>query len=265
MGKQRKLKIKSTSPIDFREFKAFLKFLPEPVRLVTRFYKFASEVYAGVGLLYYWKEVFCLPADAVYQPERGPCQVVLYRSSSYGTQGEAWFGHYVPDNLAGQLLKLSQSNKGGLLFQRKDGSAFDSKWIEQEFRKASKLAIQDGVIKYPITPIHLKTTPKSKIKFQPGCYPAKLLKDHPEAVRTVSEEKIQEIAKILTMNSKNSGRPREHSLHDICKALLAQEDFKLSRVELVEHFSDIARAAESQKRRWIKDEIWSQILLLLKS
>ena len=123
MSKARSPRIKTATPIETTEFKRFLKYLPLQIRTLVEAYKFASEAYAGIGLSYNWGELFRLPASSIQKWESGLCNICLYRSSRYGTSGELWFGHYLPDALAKKLIPLAQADQAGLLFQQEDGSA----------------------------------------------------------------------------------------------------------------------------------------------
>jgi len=252
MDKEKSPRIKKSTPIDPRKFKAFVKFLPDSIKTLAETYKFACEVYSQIGLIYYWEELFVLPASVVFKSENGPCRVCFDRSSCYATRGESFFSHYLEDDLAEKLLVLSRSNEGGLLFQQKDGGSFDIDRLGKEFRRASQKALKAGAIKTAITPIHLRTTPSLPIRFQSG------------TSREVSKKKIQEIMNILPNNSRNAGRHREKPLKAILEALLAQENFEYSRNEMMRLFP-VGLAAESQKRRWKEKGIWPQILRILQS
>jgi hypothetical protein len=265
MDKVKLPRIKKSAPIDLKEYKAFLKFLPPFIRTLVETYKLASEVYAQIGLLYYWEEVFLLPADAVYRPERGLCMIFLHRRSSYGTNGEDGYDHYIPKGLAIKLLKLSQVNQGKLLFLQEDGSSFSHVRLNAEFRKASKKAMERNVIKNAITPLDLRDSPPDNIQFLPGQYPSSLFRDHRDALHEISKEQVNEITKIIPPSRRHSGRHREHSLQAILQVLLAQEEFGLSRSELMLYFPKLAQAAETQKRRWVEKGIWPHILRILKS
>jgi hypothetical protein len=122
----------------------------------------------------------------------------------------------------------------------------------KEFCRASQRALKEGAIQQAIIPIHLRTTPSSEIQFLPGVH------------REVSEEKVQEIAKINLSSYRNAGRHRTKPLKDILEMLLEQEYFGYSRSEFIRHFP-AARAAEAQKRRWKKRGIWLQISQILQS
>lgn len=252
MAKEKLPRIKKRTSLDPKELKKFVKFLPPSIKILAETYKFACEAYAEIGLLYYWVEIFRLPATAIYKSECGHLSIALDRSSHYGTQGELGYIHYVPDHLSERLLILSESNQSGLLFRQEDGSAFDNARLEKEFCKASGKAQEAGVITKHITPMDFRSTPPEKIKFLPGAY------------REVSEEKVQEIEKILPRRRRNAGCPRKHPLKNILEALLAQEDFGYSRSNFKKHFPAIAIAAEKQKRPWMK-KIWPRILRILQS
>lgn len=252
MVKEKKLRIKKTIPLDPKEFRAFLMFLPSLLRTLVETYHFSCEAYAEIGLAYCWTEIFRLPASAVYKPEHGPCQILLYRTSSHGSRSEEWYGRYIPNRfLSKKLLELSEANKGGLLFQMKDGRGFSAVHLKREFDLASRKALEKKAIKQPISPSRLRMAPSSDIKFHPGTH------------REVSEETVQSIAKILPQTAyRNAGRRREKPLKSLLEVLLAQNDFEYSRSELMRCFP-LAIAAESQKKRWQDLGIWSQILRIL--
>ncbi len=245
MSRTTEPRIKQTVQISDKEYKSFLKHLPRNIRILVETYKFACDVYATVGLTYYWEELFNLPAQAVYKPERGPAMILLFRYSRYATRKEQWFGHYLPKKLSRELLLLSQ-DRDGLLFQREKNRKYTVSYISKVFQKTSKKAKEMNLITFPISPGNLRSKPSTDIKYMPG------------SPREVSEEKEKEILKILTKKAHKAGCPRKVPLNPILETLLAQEDFKYSRSELKEHYP-YARAAESQKRRWIKAGIWLKI------
>lgn len=247
MDKSKRVRITPSNPIDDEAFKAFLKFLSPEIKLLAETYKFASEIFAELGLLYYWEEIFNLPAEAVYKPDCGPWQIVFYRTSKYGTTGEDHFVNYVPKHLLKRLVALSQSNSGGLLFRQEDGSPFNKEQLNEEFRKARQKAHKKGY-KLNLTPIQLRTTP-----------PADVQKPNRVTIRGITEERIQKVKELLP-ESRKGGRPRELPLEEILRPLLVQANFGLTRSALTSNFPATARAAEIQKRRWEKQGIWDQIL-----
>ncbi len=157
MGKSKRVRIKPSKPIDDKTFKEFLKFLSAKIKPLVETYKFASEIFAELGLLYYWEEIFNLPATAVYKPDCGPWQIIFYRTSKYGTTGEDHFVHYVPKHLLKRLTALSQSNSDGLLFRQEDGSSFNKGQLNEEFHKASQKALKKGY-NLKFTPVPVGTT-----------------------------------------------------------------------------------------------------------
>jgi len=78
MDKSKRVRITPSNPIDDKKLKEFLEFLSPKIKLLVETYKFASEIFAEIGLVYYWEEIFSLPATAVYKPDCGPWQIVLY-------------------------------------------------------------------------------------------------------------------------------------------------------------------------------------------
>lgn len=252
MAKINSPRIKRKKTIQPTEFKAFLKFFPKNIKLLVQTYRFASGVYAKIGLGYYWEELFQLPANAVYKPEKGPPQILLFRFSRYATQGERWFGHFLPIRLGRQLLKLAESQQG-LLFRQEDGSPFNIQRLNREFSKAAELAQQKGYFsKYRyITPKHIAVDIPQNVKFYPG------------EARKVTGEQIQAIKSILPPSQyRKAGRKRECDLQDILNALLAEEDLDYSRSELEKKFP-AGKAALSQKRRWIDRKVWDPIQRIL--
>lgn len=247
MDKNKRVRIKPSTTIDDKAFKGFIKFLSPKIKLLAETYKFASEIFAELGLLYYWEEIFNLPATAVYKPDCGPWQIIFYRTSKYGTNGEDHFVHYVPKHLLKRLMALSQSNSDGLLFRQEDGSPFNKRRLNKEFRKAREKAYEKGC-KLNLTPIQLRTTPPTNIQ-----------KPNRVTVRGITKERIQKVKKLLP-KSKKGGRPRELPLEDILRPLLAQANFGLTRSALISNFPETACAAEIQKRRWEKQGIWDHIL-----
>lgn len=247
MNKSKRVRITPSNPIDDEAFKAFLKFVSPEIKLLAETYKFASEIFAELGLLYYWEEIFSLPATAVYKPDCGPWQIIFYRTSKYGTTGEDHFVNYVPKHLLKRLTALSQSNSDGLLFRQEDGSPFNKRQLNKEFRKARQKAHEKGR-KLNLTPIQLRTTP-----------PANIQKHNRVTVRGITQERLQKVKELLPQ-SKKGGRPRELPLEDILRPLLAQANFGLTKNALISNFPGTACAAEIQKRRWKKQGIWDQIL-----
>lgn len=138
MDKIKRPRIKPSKPADTKVFRAFLKFLLPRVGLLVETYKFAREIFAKLGFLYYWEEIFNLPSSAMYQPDCGSYQIIFYRSSKYGTSGDDYFVHYVPKHLLKRLIALLRSNPEGLLFQQEDGSPFNKRLLAKEFRKHLK-------------------------------------------------------------------------------------------------------------------------------
>ena len=163
MDKSKRVRIKPSKLIDDKTFKEFLKFLPPKIKLLVETYKFASEIFAEIGLLYYWEEIFNLAATAVYKPDCGPWQIIFYRISKYGTMGEDHFVHYVPKHLLKRLTALSQSNSNGLLFRQEDGSPFNKRQLTKEFLNASKKSLKNGY-RLNLTPIQLRTAPPANIQ-----------------------------------------------------------------------------------------------------
>ena len=247
MDKSKRVRIKPSKSIDDKTFKEFFKFLSPKTRLLVETYKFASEIFAELGLLYYWEEIFNLPTTAVYKPDCGPWQIIFYRTSKYGTAGEDHFVHYVPKHLLKRLTALSQSNSDGLLFRQEDGSPFNKKQLNEKFRKARQKAHEKGC-KLHFTPIQLRTTS-----------PANIQKHNRVTVRGITKERIQKVKELLPKSTKG-GRPRELPLEDILRPLLTQANFGLTRNELLSNYPRTACAAEIQKRRWEKQGIWDQIL-----
>ena len=247
MDKNKRVRIKSSPSINDKTFKEFLKFLSPKIKLLAETYQFASEIFAELGLLYYWEEIFNLPATAVHQPDCGPCQIIFYRTSKYGTNGEDHFVHYVPKHLLKRLMALAQSNSDGLLFRQEDGSPFNKGQLNEEFRKACQKAHKKGY-NLNLTPIQLRTS-----------LPANVQKHNRVTVRGITQDRIQKVKELLP-ESRKGGRPRELPLEDILRPLLAQVNFGLTRSELVSNYPRTACAAEIQKRRWKKQGIWDQIL-----
>lgn len=247
MDKSKRVRIAASNPIDEGAFKVFLKFLSPEIKLLAETYKFASGIFAELGLLYYWEEIFNLPATAVYKSDYGSWQIIFYRTSKYGTNGEDHFVNYVPKHLLKRLMALSQLNSDGLLFRQEDGSPFNKRQLNKEFRTARQKAQEKGC-KLNFTPIQLRTTP-----------PANTQKTNRITVRGITQERIQKVKALLPKSTKG-GRPRELSLEGILPPLLAQANFGLTRSALISNFPRTARAAEIQKRRWEDLNIWDQIL-----
>lgn len=247
MDQIKRVRSKPSKSIDDETFKEFLKFLSPKIKLLVETYKFASEIFAEIGCLYYWEEIFNLPATAVYKPDCGPLQIIFYRISKYGTNGDDHFVNYVPKHLLKRLTALSQSNSDGLLFRQEDGSPFNKQRLNNEFRKASQKARKQGY-KLNLTPIELRTAS-----------PANIQKYRRVTVRGITEERIQKVKELLP-KSKKGGRPRELPLEDILRPLLVQANFGLTKSALISNFPRTACAAEIQRRRWEKQGIWDQIL-----
>jgi len=263
MSKAKSPIIKQSHSRTHQELMEFLKFLPPLVRLFTETFAFASKTYAQVGLSYRWKELLCLPANAVYKEQKRPWQIHLYRTSKTGSLGELWFGRHLPNRLGAKLSVLAEDGSRDLLFRREDGGPVTETYLSAAFRRASSLAMKNGSIKTPITPSHFKTCPAIDIQFLPGSYSSNTLRDCPKSVRDISENQVLEIKELLSNHSGKRGKPRDLPIGDILQILLAQEDFKLSRTEVVEHFPKLAEAALSQKKRWAKKGIWPKILIIL--
>lgn len=251
-------KTKKVPAIDATQLKTFIKFLPKEIKLLVETYKFASEMYAWIGLQYRWVELFALPANAISN-DNIPPRIRLDRFSRYGSKGEIFFAIALPNKLGRRLVAHVKINADGFLFRQKNGKPFDSIVLAQEFFKASDRAYKKKVIKKHLVPRDLITKPRSDIAFERGSLSSVCFR--PELVKAIPKEKVVEISKIIPSHYHNAGCHRDHTMHDILQALLAQEDFNLTRKEFKRYFPKIWSAAESQKSRW--KGVWNQILGIL--
>lgn len=269
MDKRRLPRIKRSPPPNEAEIATFLKCLPPPIRLLAETYQWASAAYANMGLTYYWKELFSLPAHAVSDfkektavvkekttiiKEKTGVIVNFYRNSTYGTMGEDFYTHYVPRKLVLKLIGLAKTNANGPLFQQESGHAFNHARLSKEFSQASKKAIGKGAIKRSISPTALRAAiPEEVEKARSGSY------------REVKVETVEAVRRFLASVPKSyrgAGRPSQIDLHHTLKVLLAQHECGYSRKKLTELFHSV-HAAESQKRRWEKRGVWDRIVQIL--
>ena len=218
---------------------ALIKALSEPTKTLVETFLFAAHLFAEVGLLYCWEELFELSAENVYERDRGPPQICFDRCTlanetarpPTGHLSEHFFSSYIPQHLQKRLLRLSKSNKGGLLFTL-NGKSFTAVLLYREFEKTGLL----------IRPLDLRVAAEANPDFLP-IFPKRL-----------SESQVQKIERDVLSYKTNAGRPRQVPLKDILEEVLYREvNGSWSR-------SPHVKAAKSRKRKWKDDGKLTEIL-----
>jgi hypothetical protein len=252
-----------TKPLDGKQFRSFLKFLPPQIRIMAELYWFINKnMFQMIGLFYGWEELCNMRVDALPDPCPGaPTVMTFYRTSKYGARDEHHVAHYIPHYLEKRIRKLI-SDESVLIFHQKNGAPFKTERLAKEFSIASMKAKKAGVIAQAVTLLSLRKPidPEWEKNAMPNTFSESLAVD---MAASVTQEQIEAVQVLLSPSYRNAGAKPKHSLRLILEAIFWRELTKKAWRSLPMPPYPPWKAVQAYHRRWEKRGILSKILEII--
>jgi Putative transposase of IS4/5 family (DUF4096) len=252
-----------TKPLSGKRFRAFLKFLPSPIRVMAELYWFINrKMFQKIGLFYGWEELCYIATDALPDPCPGvPTVMTFYRTSKYGARGEHHVAHYLPAYLEKRIRSLI-SNDSILIFRQANGAPFSTDRLAREFSIASEKAKRAGVISENVRLLSLREPidPEWEKNARPGTFPASV---GIEIAASITEKQIEAVQNLLSHCYHNAGAKPKHPLRLILEAICWRELTGQAWRSLPTLPYPPWRAVQSQHQRWKEKGILSKILEII--